>query len=450
MKITFHFFYWVFGALCFFVSFPLWAAGPIHVAPDGTSSAWDGTVTLHPESGDCGDLTNAEIIDLLEAAADKWTSVSGVSLTITITEGSLDTDAPGNDVTVDNYLNFYVDDDNTEGLGDDLTPVIFDETGEITEDALNLSSAAANNVLGFAGAVGYSDDETEIVDGQMVINCDSSFIDDDDVLEFTLVHELGHLLGLDHSTVYVGSDAGDCDDDVDNDCDKVTMYPSVVDAEEQKILKRDDEVAILNLYGLANLEASSFRVTGTLLDEDGDPLRCADIQAQQIDGSDNVVASDVISAISGVNAVAADDNDDDDTQDSGECESDCGDFVIRGLDPAQEYQIVVRAINSSFTGSSSVSPCTSSQIDTIDTETIETIAVNTSANGGVLALGNVTTTSTGGTTETGDSTSSDAFAQNLACSLHPYSQTKEGYGFIFLFYWGMIFLFRKRKSHPLV
>ncbi|EKD41281.1 MAG: hypothetical protein ACD_73C00780G0001, partial [uncultured bacterium] len=315
-----------------------YAGGPISVAEDGTPAKWDGTITLHPESGTCGSFTNPQMLAKIDENVSEWEDVSNVDLAFTITDGAIN-----EDVTDSNYQDYFVDSSGDAGLTDSINPVVFDDDGMIVRDIFG--SGSQFSVLGFAGPDGFNSDYTEIRDGQAFFNCRCLagngscggvlFTEDD--LDFTMTHEIGHMIGLDHTQVNQAIAEGDCDLNVAGDCDDVpTMYPQSVDAGDQITPHRDDEVALQVLYGLSDLTSSTYTVTGSLVDADGVPLRCADIQAETDD------PADTIAVVSGVYAESTDSDGDGYTDGDGECLDNCGDFTLRGLDPTKTYTITVK------------------------------------------------------------------------------------------------------------
>lgn len=399
------------------------AGGPFVVNEDGVASTWDNSsaVALHPEGGTCADFTNSQMDDKIEENMAHWSGIAGIELDFALVDGAIP-----EDVDADNYTDYYVDSSDDAGLEDSLNPVIFDDDAGIVADLFG----AANKfvVLGFAGPDGFTSDYSEIVDGQAFFNCrclddnpegacPGGIVFTEDDLDFTMTHEIGHMLGFDHTQVNQAIAEGtDCDLDLDGDCaDIPTMYPQSVDAADQITPHRDDEVIALTLYGNSTWENTLCTITGSLTDVNGDSLRCADIQAETGD------TTDTIAVVSGAFAPAEDTNGDGYTDGDGECLSNCGDFTLRGLDPDLDYTITVKPIDSSWTGGSSLSPCGTGQLTGIEEEEISTVTTCTA--GGTVALGTVQTASTGGITE-GDGGDDDddgdtAESVSIGCALSP-------------------------------
>jgi len=405
------------------------AGGGYIIDENGSPSLWDNSaaISYHPESGICGSFTNAEMRDKLETELARWDGLSDVDLDLSQVAGAIATD-----VTSADYTTYYVgfDDDGeqyTTGLEDGLNPIIFDDDGEIIAEVAGNSNKF--NVLGFANPSGFTSDFTEIVDGQAVINCRclagnangeccsggltdcaNPVVFSEDETDFTIVHEFGHFLNLDHTQV--NAEVIDDGDD-DNDDDLATMYPISVNAAEQISPTRDDIVALASLYPSSSFNSSTCTVTGSLLDSSGNELRCADVQAVTTD------LADTVAFVSGALAPAVDNNGDGDTADDGECTSDCGDFILHLL-PGKTYTIKVMPIDTSFIGGSGISPCANGQLTGIVEQELEVISGTTCTAGGTFAFPSaLTTTSTGGTTASGADTTSSS---SLGCTLNAQAQ----------------------------
>ncbi|MBX7149183.1 hypothetical protein K1X76_08850 [bacterium] len=360
------------------------ANGPIFVNADAELAHWlsGSSISLDMESGDCAGYDNDTMKTRLENAADAWASVTNVDLAFDVTQGNLDdsdVDTDGDDIDLSNYSQFYVSRNSITNAQDTLNAVIFDDTGDITDELYSndLGADAKYMVLGFAAPTFFETADNTISDGQVFLNClcyDGNeqcvnseneavdFLDED--LDFTLTHELGHFLGLTHSVVNAELE-DDCDADVDGDCDDLpTMYPISVDPADQVTLTRDDEVGILKLYGSDGWDNTLCAAEGNLVDLRGLPLRCVDVQAIATDDSET------IEAVSGADVAQEDLGTDNYTDDDGECLGDCGYFKIWGLNPAKTYDIVVKPINTFFTGAKTVLPCGSYQLEGVQEETL--------------------------------------------------------------------------------
>lgn len=424
----------IFGLAVSLVSTAAFAGGPFRVTADGEPSRWPGTITLHPESGDCAGSDSAAMLTNLANNVAEW-------------EPIVDFDIQANvlnvDVDIDNYDDYYVDRTSDPGAQDNIHPVVFDNTGEIVNEIFDALQGCGNScqyeILGFAGPDLFTEDLSTIVDGQAFFNCkclpgnvngpcnegDGNYTLQEVALDFIIVHEIGHLIGLDHTQVNA-SLSGTCvpDDEEgigDVDCESLpTMYPASVDPADQVSPTRDDIVALSTIYDRADLEDDFCTVRGSLLDTDGNPLRCADVQAVTDDPADS------IAVVSGVFAANSSEN---------------GQFILRGLDPALTYTINVRRINSGFTGGSGIGPCTT-QNSNIVNEEIATVQAGSCLAGDTENLGSIQTLSSAGSSGSGGGLSS--------CSLTPHQgpQTLGVVGGLLLlvFGWGVALRGRRARA----
>lgn len=399
------------------------AGGPLFVSYSGAASRWDNaeTITLHPEAGSCSGYTVSQMAVFLESAAATWSDLDGVDIQM-----SVELDVITQNIDGDNYGSYipFVDGSiNSEDISDDaINPVIYDEDG----DVIAALAGAANRtlLLGMSSPSGFSESYLDIHDGWLVINC-SCFIDatdpdkdtcagvlyDESMLQAIALHELGHFLNLDHSQVNedVIADASANPDDLP------TMYPYLEFSEEQLLPQTDDRIALATLYPSPTFGTEVCVVSGEILDQDGNPLRCADIQAVTSD------ASDTVAVVTGNTAVVSDDNGDGDTTDEGECQSGCGEFVLN-LPAGKDYTLQVRQINPSLSGASGLGPCKGDPLTTVVDESLTTVSAAECVGGAAIILDPVQTSSSGGVVESGEVESegdSDGNSVTLgACSLN--------------------------------
>lgn len=390
-----------FFTFLFLASRTVAAGGPIHVSEGGVASSWDETISLHPEAGTCGPFSRDEMISKLEEKLGLWEKVTGAGFEI-----SLDESVIGVDIDGDNFGDFYSSGSSDSDADDGVNPVMFDDDGAIVRSLFG--SPNEFFFLGFAGPDAFDDDGETIIAGEVLINClclldeeaCSGIVFTEDDLHFTVVHEVGHMIGLDHTQVNQSIAEGECDITDDGDCDNLpTMYPVSIDPADQLTPQRDDEVALLNLYGLSSLDDGFCTVTGDLKDKNGKPLRCADVQAVTSD------TTDTIAVVSGGLAPNDDLDGDEATDGDGECTDDCGEFILRGLSTEKEISMVVRPIDSTWIGGSGINPCVNGQIAGIVEETIATLSVGDCSAGEKQKLGTVTTASSGGIDEGGENDS---------------------------------------------
>ncbi len=143
-----------------------------------------GTVMLNYDGGGAlGGRTKAQADAIVTAAASMWTNVP--TATITLGRGP---DLPV-DVTTANYATYY------QKFSDGLNPVIYDTDGSIID--LVLGAGNSGSVLGFAGSAVAGGTPCRYTEGQAIINGRISV--SDTTMTTVIAHELGHLIGMDHS-----------------------------------------------------------------------------------------------------------------------------------------------------------------------------------------------------------------------------------------------------------
>lgn len=475
----------------------VWAGMAKNINAEGDPIAWNKTaaspITADVEAGACGRFSNAEAITRLEDAIGLWGDESYIDIGFTVSTSEITVDVDGDNYT--SYLSGVVGNttiQNIQNISDGLNPVVFDQDGEVVDSATGVSNGRLF-ILGFASPVAYGATSgvfTSIEEAQIVMNCycmtnalgdalnsDCSTAFTDTMNSWATTHEMGHFLGLDHSSINNDLTSDDIDD---NETELPTMYPSFVD-NTQATLHEDDITAMASLYPSSTFFAESdsgtdyCKVTGTLKDRYGEDMRCAAVQMVVDSNADLNVEF-----VSGTYAVDADANDDDDTVDDGECTSGCGDFVFY-LQPGQTYSMQILKIPSSFINGSGLGPCRASQLplcsatnlancDDGDSSTTcsacvvnETLSTNSAAAnisdtitascaaGEVVALGNVATSSVGldsddsteagSTTSSGSSTGSSTGSSSTSssgCSLQYGSSLPFSNGLMFIF--GVLFL----------
>lgn len=414
-------------------------------------SAWDNSssIVLHPESGNCGPFSNTEMLVLLSTAYQSWTDFDEVDLTISSLTGQL------TDIGSDNYQTYLVTglaaDNDEDNASDGFSPIAFDDDGEII-DAL-YGEDAKYSVLGFSAITDFESSillET-ITEAQLLLNCRCiddhpiynesncvvggvSTIQDEDVFKATIVHELGHLLNLDHSIA--NEDSYDSTSADDND-EIPIMYPLAFETTTPFDITEDDKVAIASIYPSTNLDANYCLVTGTLLDEDGDELRCANVEALSTDADNDNTVSFVTGALAPANfevsggIISLSDT----------CTSNCGAFQLY-LQPSLAYTLNVTQIDATFTGGTGVGPC-STQDSSIVEEEIASISTSQCTAGSTIALGNITTTSgstsssgsSGGGSGSGSADSSVGYRCTLSPDAPPHTMWWFGAAFLTLFFW---------------
>lgn len=403
-----------FGLLLFSILFSLsssmsLAGGPINVTPSGVAVNWGDspTVDYHTEEGSCSTLSNSEILTKLQTVFDIWNDLTEAEVTYSAVDEALTS------INSTNYETYFYTGSgtttNNATLTDGFNPIVFDDDGEIT--AALAGSANKFLVLGLTQITAYSLTTAEIADAQMVLNCRCvethptlgactsggniiTLAEGD--LDWVILHEGGHYVNLDHSQV--NFDLWNNSSSVDDD-DVPIMFPVSHDTTPTLNTPSEDDIAAMAaLYPSTSFLAERCLIVGDLQDEDGNAVRCADVQATTSD------TADTMAFISGAKAVAQDLNNDGDTVDAGECESNCGRFELY-LDPEKiSYTLTVQPIFESFIVGSSVGPCVNAQADGIEEEVIATITATECVAGETYDLGDITISSSGTSSTDGNGT----------------------------------------------
>lgn len=366
------------------ICLPTWAlaGGPFYISLSGEISHWNELV-MYTEAGSCGPLTNAETIALVQDAILAWHDLAEVDFDYSITQGELP------DINASNYLEYVIteedDPTNTENNSDNITPIIFDDDGGITEALMGTDGQFS--FVGLTSLNNFSDTDLEFFsEGQVILNCrclatHPTLGSCDDVhigsevsleeFESVVVHELGHLLNLDHSLANEDTDL------------PATMYPYVFDDPTPFEVTQDDITALAQIYPATNFADDYCFATGTLIDRAGDELRCANVVATSDNEADTVTF--VSGALSARFAVASTGE----ITQADECTENCGDFQFY-LTPNTSYTLSITPIAANFTDGAGLGPCRANQDENITAQAnIATIAATTCTAGASLDLGRI-------------------------------------------------------------
>jgi hypothetical protein len=260
---------------------PLYVGGPPPFAP-GVPFVWgpsdSNPLTYWTDLGKLGLQTNLQADALVTSAFQVWQDAPTASITFakdTSNSGKL-----GADVTADNIMAVL---NTIEGCGPlDIIAkdrsIIYDLDGSAV--AAVLGQANENTVLGFAtpaclGSNGV--DSNYFQRGYAVLN--GRFLDgiktptnpEVPVAEFkaVMIHEFGHMIGLDHSQINLNCLTSNCAPGSDDLAGVPTMFPVLINAQAMSTLATDDIAAISALYPEATFATSTGRITGHVFFSDG-------------------------------------------------------------------------------------------------------------------------------------------------------------------------------------
>ncbi|HUV12001.1 MAG TPA: matrixin family metalloprotease, partial [Acidobacteriota bacterium] len=320
---------------------PLMGGGPLHIFPGpGDVLKWDARLPVNftIDQGPLGTRFDspAEAAQFVRDAAQAWTDIPSATISFR------DNGFLPMDITVANYQSYF-------GFGQPNeferpeNPIIFDSDGEITDDLLG--SGSSNFVLGFAGIRFFDFDAAEnqtwaksawaVLNGRLA-RADASF-------RHVFTHELGHLLGLDHSQGLPENfeqKMGACPGGAPCGFLVPLMHPiRPTRAPDGPI---EDDVAWLSwMYPESDFFETTGSISGRVLRRSGGPFQGANVVAVSAipngDGTYSESRAGIISVVSDFLI------------------RETGEFLLPGLESG-DYFVFAEPINSSFTGGSGVGP----------------------------------------------------------------------------------------------
>ena len=264
----------------------VFAQGPFYVSCNTPVRYADPTIRLNFDTGDMSAAYTKQAADqLVLNAIAYWNNAPGT--TIHIVRG----DDLANDVTVANYKNLVFPrsggDSKHPSLYDGLTPVIYDSDGQIIDDFLGAGSS--NYTIGFATSIFFTDSSNFIPGSGYVIIHDNTtaFGETSITLQNAIAHEIGHLIGLDHSQ------AGTSLCNSPHDDSYPLMYP-IANCRASANLHVDDEASVAALYPAADVTSSFGEISGRLTNHsDKSPIKGANIFLLDASGDINISYSGV-------------------------------------------------------------------------------------------------------------------------------------------------------------
>jgi hypothetical protein len=290
-------------------------------------------------------VSNSEAVQWIVDALDLWTSVtlknaSNQSVATTAVQTQIDSDCGVGDVDLTNYEDHVY-------TSTGPTVVIFDDTGDIIADLVGEENR--NGVVGLSQPIASDAAGLRITKGVAIFNgllLDNGVLADTSsaaaaLFKGTIVHELGHLLNLDHSQVNFDVAQACVRNGV---CDNAhvipTMYPELLTPMQGQYLTRDDKVTISWIYPTSGFESDFCTITGEIFDADGRPLKGVNVIAKNALGGTAPMV-DARAFVSGVLKPT--------------CYGDSR-YYLYGIKPNIPYTVVYEAIGSEFTGASDFEP----------------------------------------------------------------------------------------------
>ncbi len=432
------------------------AGGPFvvdQVSNSGTALRWtDDKMVWCADQGDLSStVDNATAISWIVDALNKWTNASlknksNVDVSTTSIKTQLDSTCGFGDITVDNYWDHVFD-------VDGKTVVIFDDTGEIIADLMGEDNV--DYVVGLSQPLEWDDSGLHITEGFAIFNgrllSNGVLSADSDraerLFKGTILHELGHLLNMDHGQVNFDL-AANCDRDRECTPDSSdiwscectgaqyipTMYPNLVTARQGYDLHRDDIVAVSWIYPTDDFENDFCTITGEIYDADGNPLKGVNVIAKSAQ-STTAGKVDARAYVSGVLKTR--------------CLGDSR-YYLRGIKPNVPYTIEYEAIGSEFTGASDFEPLGDdspfgSYSGTIESPSGDTTVYCTDG-GQTIDMASVTidTYNYCASSDNLDTTSDSSSGSTKSCSLYAFGTASLPYGLAILAL--LLFVPRLRRS----
>lgn len=312
-----------------------------------------GAVPYWMDRGPLGVLSNIQAKVLTESMMDTWASV-GTALVDFSYRGDLP-----EDVTKDNIADYLArttcGDSNRTDIPANVVPIVFDSDGGIIEYLVGIgSSIEVGGLATLRCFVGSLDDPKSIYQGMLIIN--GQFIDGKGASESSpadisvngiagvMLHELGHLIGLDHTAlneeiynnIYSGAISRD------NSKYLPVMLPTVLrNSNSSTTLHPDDISAISILYPRGDYLSTAGNIKGEILTKNGKEVRKVNVIARREDDP----LCEAVSAVTGRMCTPLLDPSGHPNFNSTYCDSPelFGDYIIEGLIPGS-YTVEVEEL----------------------------------------------------------------------------------------------------------
>lgn len=252
--------------LFFLIQLPAFSGGPLEVRKGKALSYGKRPFVYRYDKGNLGKLTNEEAVAFVESIFSIWESVPTSSIKFV-------KDNPS-------FINFDVKADNfkpvlqprTDKDLNGFTPVVFDEDGSLLDAYLGVG--ASNNALGIGGPVvlkirgRFSIPESQIVLNGKFINGIDAENDKEvsiEIFKKTILHEIGHAIGLDHSQINDDAILPQASDEIKNSVP--IMFPKAVNSSLE--LAQDDISSLSFLYPNKSELTKFGKIEGKVFRSDG-------------------------------------------------------------------------------------------------------------------------------------------------------------------------------------
>ena len=302
---------------------PLILEGPNGITPVTYQNP---TITLHPESGDLGLISNDAADTLVSEAFELWNNVSTSTINLSIDQSKINTD-----INISNFENYLPSIDGSVFHADDnLNPIVYDNNGEIIDAYFGIGQS--DHTIGFSASVltvgsSYYEEGYAVINGKDLGLTAITF-------KLLIAHEIGHFFGLDHTQVDINNQETDFGSpSICSTSDQGAyplMYPFV--CRDEETLHQDDISSISALYPSADFNNNFGTLQGRFVDEANRAILGANIWVK------NTVTGDTVSIVSDYL-----------TQKTG--------FYKLPL-PAGNYTLHANSINTLFNGGSGIGPYT--------------------------------------------------------------------------------------------